>query len=66
MALLKYLQKEGPEHECSALWKKETEHLNERGRQVLMIARKKHSADPGSYAEHIPKYREVRHQEWSC
>ena len=29
MALLKYLQKEGPVRECSALWKKVTEQVNE-------------------------------------
>ena len=30
--------------ECSALWKKETEQVNEHGRKVSMTARKKLSA----------------------
>ena len=61
MALLKYLRKEGPVRECSALSKKETEQLNERMRQVLMTAGKKRSAVQGSYADHTSEYREVRH-----
>ena len=43
MAVLKYLQKEGPEHESSALSKKETEQMNERVRQVLMTAGKRNA-----------------------
>ena len=44
MALLKYLRKEGPECESSALSKKETEQMNERVRQVLMTAGKRNAA----------------------
>ena len=61
MALLKYLRKEGPVHECGALSKKETEQVNERVRQVLApdenAKGKKRSATRGHYADYIPEYR---------
>ena len=66
MALLEYLQKEGPVCERGALLKKETEQVNERVRQVLMTAGKKCSAYRGSYADYTPKDREVHCREWSC
>ena len=36
MALLKYLQQEGPVRECGTLWKKETEQVNECVKRVLV------------------------------
>ena len=59
MALLKYLylRKEGPMRECSALSKRETEQVNERMKQVLVTAGKKHSPTRGSYADYTPEDR---------
>ena len=54
MALLKYLQREGPKLKCGTLSKKETEQVNERMRQALEEAKvgKKCSATHGAYTGH--------------
>ena len=72
MALLKYLQKEGPVLECSALSKKVIEQVNERVRQVLMPYEKQWQHSITVLLEVptliIPQIEdgEVRHREWSC
>ena len=53
MALLKYLQQEGPVRECGTLSKKETEQVNECVRRVLVPS----SATRGTYTGYTPKER---------
>ena len=65
MALLKYLQQEGPVRECGALSKKETEQVNQCVRRVLVPssarenakAGQKRSATRGTYTGYTPKER---------
>ena len=65
MALIKYVQREGPVLRCDALSRKETEHVNERMRQALMPGEQakvglKRSATRGSYTGYTPDERERR------
>ena len=54
MALLKYLQREGPMLKCGTLSKKETEQVNERMRQTLEEAKVRQEAQCNSRCLHWP------------
>ena len=54
MALLKYLQREGPMLKCGTLSKKETEQVNERVRQTLEEAKVRQEAQCISRCLHWP------------